>query len=154
MRVYFGFTVAGDRGALETARRMVESLESLGHEVLTRHLVDDNAREADRLLAPREVYERDMRWLNECEVFAGEVSGSSFGIGYEAGYVLGATQKKVFLFYRKEAEARISLLITGNSHPNCKLVSYATGDEAVAALVSVFETRNDGPAWASEISRP
>ncbi|MBI5280822.1 MAG: nucleoside 2-deoxyribosyltransferase [Candidatus Solibacter usitatus] len=146
MKIYFGFTVAGDRGTLETARRMVECLEAMGHQVLTRHLVDDNAREADRLLAPRAVYERDMRWLHDCDLFVGEVSGSSFGIGYEAGYALGAMRKPVMLFYRRELEGRISLLITGNSDPNCRLVPYGEDDEAVAALVNAFGTRNGGPA--------
>ena len=38
MKIYFGFTVAGDRSAIDTARRAVELLEEYGHEVLTRHL--------------------------------------------------------------------------------------------------------------------
>jgi len=126
MTVYFGFTVAGDRSALDTARRMVEVLEGQGHVVLTRHLVSDNAWEADRLLAPQDVFRRDMRWLGECDVFIAEVSGSSFGLGFEAGYVLGATEKKVVLFYRSELEKKISLLITGNTQPNCTLVPYTS----------------------------
>ena len=52
MKIYFGFTVAGDRSTVETARSMVRCLEDLGHEVLTRHLVSDDARAADRLLGP------------------------------------------------------------------------------------------------------
>src|SRR5271155_625284 len=52
MKIYFGFTVAGDRSALETARRLVQLLEGLGHEVLTRHLVNDDAWERDRLISP------------------------------------------------------------------------------------------------------
>src|SRR5579863_2549642 len=109
MKVYFGFTVAGDRSTVTIARRMVECLESMGHEVLTRHLVNDNAAQMDRALAPRAVFERDMEWLRQCDIFIAEVSGSSFGLGYEAGYVLGSSDKKVILFYRREAEARISL---------------------------------------------
>jgi hypothetical protein len=41
MKIYFGFTVAGDRSSIATARRVVQFLEDLGHEVLTRHLVSD-----------------------------------------------------------------------------------------------------------------
>ncbi|MDR3678274.1 MAG: nucleoside 2-deoxyribosyltransferase, partial [Acidobacteriota bacterium] len=88
MKIYFGFTVAGDRSTVQTARSIVQWLEELGHQVLTRHLVDDDARAADRLLGPQAVYERDMAWLQECDLFIGEVSGSSFGLGYEAGYLL------------------------------------------------------------------
>ena len=52
MKIYFGFTVAGDRSSLDIARRVVELLESKGHEVLTRHLVSDNAWKQDRLITP------------------------------------------------------------------------------------------------------
>src|SRR5229473_3145022 len=115
MKIYFGFTVAGDRSTLDTARKVVQLLGELGHEVLTRHLVSDNAWEADRLIGPEDVYRRDMAWLQECDVFIAEVSGSSFGLGFETGYLLGATAKKVMLLYRLDLAKKISLLITGNT---------------------------------------
>jgi hypothetical protein len=40
---------------------------------------------------------------------------------FEAGYILGSSQKKVVLFYRRDLEERVSLLIRGNSHANCTL---------------------------------
>ena len=125
MKIYFGFTVAGDRSTIDTARKVVHQLEEMGHEVLTRHLVSDNAWEADRSVSPQDVYRRDMAWLGQCEVFIAEVSGSSFGLGFETGYMLGATSKKVVLLYRRDAEQRVSLLITGNTHPNCVLAPYS-----------------------------
>ena len=129
MKIYFGFTVAGDRSTIDTARKVVHQLEEMGHEVLTRHLVSDNAWEADRSVSPQDVYRRDMAWLGQCEVFIAEVSGSSFGLGFETGYVLGATSKKVVLLYRRDVEQRVSLLITGNTHPNCTLMPYANVEE-------------------------
>jgi nucleoside 2-deoxyribosyltransferase len=129
MKIYFGFTVAGDRSAVPAARRIVGILEEMRHEVLTRHLVEDNAWEADRSITPKEVYRRDMKWLEQCDMFLAEVSGSSFGLGFETGYLLGATAKKVVLFYRREVENKISLLITGVTHPNCTLVPYSDLNE-------------------------
>jgi hypothetical protein len=129
MKIYFGFTVAGDRSTLGTAKRVVQLLEELGHEVLTRHLVDDDAWEADRLISPQDVYRRDMNWLRECQLFIAEVSGSSFGLGFETGYLLGATTKKVILLYRFDVEKKVSLLIIGNTHPNCTLVPYSDIEE-------------------------
>ena len=55
MKIYFGFTVAGERSGLEAALRIVDLLEKLGHEVLTRHLVEDDAWEADRRISARDV---------------------------------------------------------------------------------------------------
>lgn len=129
MKIYFGFTVAGNRSSIEAARHVVRRLEEAGHEVLTRHLVDEDVWEADRSSSPQEIYQRDMKWLRECDVFIAEVSGSSFGIGYEAGFLLGASAKRAILFYRREVEKEISLLITGNTHPNCTLVPYGDKDE-------------------------
>ncbi len=129
MKIYFGFTVAGDRSSGTTAARIVELLEELGHEVLTRHLIREDAWQADRSVSPQEVYRRDLNWLQQCDLFVAEVSGSSFGLGFETGYVLGATTKKVSLFYRRDVEKKISLLITGITHPNCKLVPYSDLEE-------------------------
>jgi hypothetical protein len=134
MKIYFGFTVAGDRSSLSAARRMVELMEEMGHEVLTKHLVRDDAWEADRLISPQDIYKRDMNWLEECDLFMAEVSGSSFGLGFETGYVLGATQKGAVLFYRREVEQKISLLITGNNHSACKLVPYSEVNEVETFL--------------------
>ena len=120
---------------------MVQCLEDLGHEVLTRHLVSEDARAADRSLGPQAVYQRDMAWLRQCDLFIAEVSGSSFGLGFEAGYLLGATQNKVILFYNLIVKDKISFLITGNTHPNCTLVPYSSLTE-----VEAFIKTHVGPA--------
>jgi nucleoside 2-deoxyribosyltransferase len=149
MKIYFGFTVAGNRSAIETARRVVHLLEEAGHEVLTRHLVNDNAWEADRLITPQEIYLRDMNWLRECDLFIAEVSGSSFGIGFETGYVLGSSQKRALLFYRREVEKSISLLITGNAHPNCTLAPYSDAGEVETYIQNALKRGFSQQAAAS-----
>jgi 2'-deoxynucleoside 5'-phosphate N-hydrolase len=125
MKVYLGFTVAGSRSSIEAAKKILNVLQSLGHEVLTSHLVRDDAGEADRRVAPQKIFTRDMNWLAQCDLFVAEVTGSSFGLGFETGYLLGATAKKTILFFERDAEHRISLLITGNTHPNCVLAPYS-----------------------------
>jgi len=129
MNVYFGFTVAGNRSSLEAAKRIVSVLQSMGHEVLTSHLVREDVWEADRSVAAEEIFARDMKWLDQCDLFVAEVSGSSFGLGFETGYLLGATKKRIILLYQRKAERQISLLITGNTHPNCVLIPYSKLEE-------------------------
>src|SRR5713226_7177578 len=63
MKVYLGFTVAGSRSSIEAAKKILDVLESLGHQVLTSHLVGENAWEADRRVAPQKIFARDMDWL-------------------------------------------------------------------------------------------
>jgi 2'-deoxynucleoside 5'-phosphate N-hydrolase len=125
MKIYLGFTVAGSRSSVEAAKKILNVLQSLGHEVLTSHLVRDDAWEADRSVAPQKIFARDMAWLAQCELFVAEVTGSSFGLGFETGYRRGATTKKTILFFERDAAHRISLLITGNTHANCVLAPYS-----------------------------
>jgi len=148
MKIYFGFTMAGDRSTVAAARGMVQRLEELGHTVLTRHLVSDDARDADRSLGPAAVYQRDTAWLGQCDVFIGEISGSSFGLGFEAGYLLGATTKQVILFYNMAFRDKISFMALGNSHPNCTLFPYSTLAEAEAFIRTRFG-RAAGPEGVS-----
>jgi nucleoside 2-deoxyribosyltransferase len=141
MKIYFGFTVAGDRSSIESARRVVQMLEAMGHDVLTKHLVQEDAWESDRLISPQQVYTRDMNWLRECDCFVAEVSGSSFGLGFETGYLLASTSKNVMLLYRRDLEKKISLLITGNIHPGCTLVPYSDFDEMESFIRSRFNQK-------------
>ena len=67
MRIYFGSTVAGDRSSITTAKAIVARLEAMGHVALTKHLVEDDAWEKDRLITAQQVYQRDLRWLTECD---------------------------------------------------------------------------------------
>lgn len=134
MRIYFGFTMAGDRGSLAAARRMVAVMEELGYEVLTRHLMEDDAFAMDRRITAQQVYDRDMAWLAQSDLLIAEVSGSSYGLGFEAGYVLGGSTRRVLLFYRNDAAERISRMITGCTHPQCILAPYADEAELEARL--------------------
>ena len=89
MQIYLACTVRGDRGAVAGLRALVASLERAGHTILTKHLLDDNVEGAESALTERAVYERDIAWLEACDILIADASGSSFGVGFEVGYVLG-----------------------------------------------------------------
>src|SRR5947208_12576872 len=76
MRVYLGFTVAGNRSSVQAAKRLLSILQAMGHQVLTSHLVQGDAWGADRRVPPQEIFARDMKWLAECDIFIAEVSRS------------------------------------------------------------------------------
>jgi nucleoside 2-deoxyribosyltransferase len=106
MKIDLGFTVAGNRSSIEAAKRILTVLQFLGHEVLTSHLMSDDAWQADWSVAPEKIFARDMNWLAECDLFIAEVTGSSFGLGFETGYLLGATTKKTILILRAGCRAQ------------------------------------------------
>jgi len=87
-----------------------------------------------------------MGWLHQYDLFIAEVSGSSFGLGFETGYLLGATDKKVMLLYRRDVEKRVSLLITSNT--NCMLVAYSDVDEVEKFISANVHDSREREAFA------
>ncbi len=132
MQIYLACTVRGDRGAIAGLRSLVAALESAGHTILTKHLLDDDVDTAEASLNERDVYERDIRWLDACDLVIADASGSSYGVGFEVGYVLARSERsgqRVMLLYQEGRRDRISRLIVGNAHPRCRVIAYDTSEE-------------------------
>ncbi len=127
MIIYLACTVRGNRHALAAARQIAARLEAHGHEVLTAHLLDDDVERAEAALTEAQVYERDLRWLNSCDAVVAEASGSSYGVGFEVGYVLGRAAQsgqRVYLLYDTGRRDAISRLIAGNTDTRCVTFGY------------------------------
>lgn len=127
MVIYLACTVRGDRGGLVIARALCARLQDHGHTVLTTHLLADDVDAAESAVTEREVYERDARWLDACDLLVAEASGSSYGVGFEVGYVLGrstVTGQRALLLYDEAQRARLSRLMLGNAHPHCTTYAY------------------------------
>ena len=141
MRVYLACTVRGDRGGVEAGRAIAARLQQLGHQVLTTHLLADDANEAEGTLTEDAVFRRDVEWLSTCDLLVAEASGSSYGVGFEVGYVLGRaaqTGQRVVLVYDRARRHAISRLITGNCDEACTSFGYRTVAELIAFLDRQF----------------
>jgi hypothetical protein len=68
-----------------------------------------------------------MEWLHHADLLIAEASGSSYGVGFEVGYVLGRAERsgqRVLLLYDAARRGRVSRLISGNAHPHCTTFAY------------------------------
>ena len=142
MKVYLACTVRGDRGAIGTARLLARTIERLGHSVVTGHLLLDDVDARESGITERAVFERDMQWLETADVLVAEASGSSYGVGFEVGYVLGRaaeTSQRVLLLYDASRRPVISRLISGNTHPACTTFPYKDVPELLR-FVEVYLT--------------
>jgi nucleoside 2-deoxyribosyltransferase len=141
MRIYLACTVRGDRGGVAAGRAICDRLRQHGHEVLTAHLLDDNVESAESWLTEDAVYRRDIEWLTSCDVLVAEASGSSFGVGFEVGYVLAGsdrTGQRCVLLYDRARAANVSRLAVGNVHQACTTFGYASVDELLAFIDQRF----------------
>lgn len=137
MKIYLACTVRGDRGGVLAGRAICERLEHHGHEVQTKHLLADNVETAESTLTETDVFRRDLKWLTMCDVLVAEASGSSYGVGFEVGYVLGrarASRQRVVLLYDLARRDKVSRLITGNDDGACTTFGYGSIEELTAFI--------------------
>lgn len=138
MKIYFATTVLGDRSRVAGARRLVAMLEEMGHEVLTEHLFEDDAFVRDSQLAPEEIFDRDIAWLRSADAVIVEASGSSFGIGFETGFTLGALSTPLYLLYDTALTGQISRMAIGLRHERARVVPYDDFEQALDFVRSTF----------------
>ncbi|HVN55617.1 MAG TPA: nucleoside 2-deoxyribosyltransferase [Anaerolineaceae bacterium] len=134
MNVYFSCSITGGRQDEAVYTAIVAALLERGHEVPTAILASPEVLDLERVVSPREVYHRDIAWVEGCDALVAEVSTPSHGVGYEIAYAL-TLGKPVLCCYR--SDVRVSKMITGNDHPCLTRAAYSTQAEAVAA-VSAF----------------
>jgi len=83
-------------------------------------------------------------------VLVAEASGSSYGVGFEVGYVLGraaATGQKVVLLYDTARRHAVSRLLTGNCDDHCATFGYSSIDELVAFVDQRFAAHVSDPPF-------
>jgi nucleoside 2-deoxyribosyltransferase len=126
MRIYFAASIAGGRTFLPTYTQMVEHLKAEGHLVLTEHIVALDVLREEQPFTARQIYERDIRWLESCDRMVAEISNPSLGVGYEICYALDCGKPVLCLH---ERGLFISRMITGINRPGLAVAEYASAAE-------------------------
>jgi len=145
MRIYLACTIRGSRDAQRVVRALCDRLEHHGHEVLTRRFLDDDVDAKEGQLTEREVFLRDIAWLDGCDALVAEASGSSYGVGFEVGYVLGRagrTGQKVYLLFDEARRPQISRMIPGASHAACVTMGYRDAANVIRFVDEHFAVRD------------
>ena len=131
MKIYFCGAILGGRQNAAVYAVIVDHLEAMGHDVLTKHVARPDVVSSESGVTPRDVYERDMAWLAECGVVVAEVTTPSLGVGYELAEAL-RMRKPVLCVYRRGAA--VTKLITGNTSPGLQTFAWSSEAELLAAI--------------------
>jgi nucleoside 2-deoxyribosyltransferase len=128
MNIYFACSITGGRDFESVYQALTEVLLADGHQIPTAHLADSTVVEVETRVSPREVYDRDVRWIAAADALIAEVSVPSHGVGYEIGYALGAGKPVLCL---SQQGRKVSKMITGNPHPGLVTRTYRDASEAI-----------------------
>jgi nucleoside 2-deoxyribosyltransferase len=138
MNIYFACSITGGRDDEQAYQSIVGALVSDGHVVPTASLADPKVLGFEKVIAPVDVYQRDVAWIEGCDLLVAEVSTPSHGVGFEISYAL-SIGKHVFCLHREEV--RVSKMITGNTHPNIRVWAYASIEQAIESLRTKIHER-------------
>lgn len=135
MKIYFAGAIRGGREKVYDYQKMVEQFEKCGGEVLTKHIADPNLSVKGENLAPKEVYERDIKWLEECDIVFADITIASLGVEYEISYAenLG---KKIYAIYEKEAN--VSGFLRGDG--KIEFLAYESLEEVVDLINKIMNS--------------
>lgn len=133
MNIYFACSITGGRDFEAVYQAIIAAMLADGHAVPTAHLADSDIKAIEALVSAREVYERDVAWIRDCNVLVAEVSTPSHGVGFEIGYALSLGKPVLCLH---QADRPVSKMLSGNSHPNLRVERYREAPEAVERIRS------------------
>lgn len=128
MNIYFACSITGGREFETVYQSIVRALTEAAHDVPTAHLAEPGIPALEAMIAPSEVYARDVAWIRNCDVLIAEVSVPSHGVGYEIGFALGLGKRVLALH---QEDRKVSKMISGNPDPNLTVQSYQTVEEAI-----------------------
>ena len=121
MNIYFAGSIRGGRELQPMYMKIINHLEENGHNVLTKHVAQKTVIESESSLSSREIYERDMEWLEECESFIADVTVPSLGVGFEVASAVDR-QKPVLCIF--QIGVALSAMISGNTSKNIQVREY------------------------------
>ena len=133
-KIYFAGSIRGGRDDAALYKRMIDYMKRTNI-VLTEHIGKSNmSLKAQTNVIDTHIYERDTRWLRECDMVIAECTCPSLGVGYELGYA-EAHGIPVFVFYNK-SKANLSAMLNGNAH--FTIVPYETEVECFSRLEDIL----------------
>jgi nucleoside 2-deoxyribosyltransferase len=136
VNIYFACSITGGRQDETKYQIIIDALLTDRHTIPTAHLSEQDVVELEALVDPEEVYVRDTSWIDASEALIAEVSTPSHGVGYEIAYALHQG-KPVLCIY--EQGKPISKMLSGNTHPNICVKSYADPNDMVQIIGDFLE---------------
>ena len=142
MIIYCAGPIKGDTTYQENYREIIKIVDQAGHSALT----ELNGKFNSSIpLSDKQIYTRDIKWIEGSQLMIAEISGPSLGVGFEIAYAL--FQKKIPVLALASVEVnKISAMITGCNSNLLTIVRYSNTDEMkniIGKYLKDFEKSSD-----------
>ena len=138
MKIYFAASIRGGRKDQNKYNELIRFLSSKV-EVLTEHVGDSSLEQAgEQNLLDKEIYKRDLEWLESADAVIAEVTNPSLGVGYELGIAEKLGKPVLCLFDDSDHNRNLSAMISGNH--KITTFRYTSLDQAKEEIVSFIDS--------------
>lgn len=139
MIIYCSGPIKGDTTYQESYRTIIRIVESMGHTALS----EFSSKFPSMIpLSDKQIYTRDIKWMDGSQLMIAEVSGPSLGVGFEVSYALFEKKIPVLALYSEQVK-KISAMITGCSKENLTVKKYYNIDD-IEKFIRNFIINNGG----------
>ena len=138
MKIYFAASIRGGRKDQNKYNELIQFLSS-EVEVLTEHVGDSSLEQTgEQNLSDKEIYERDLEWLESADAVIAEVTNPSLGVGYELGIAEKLGKPVLCLFDDSDHNRTLSAMISGNH--KITTFRYTSLDQAKEEIISFIHS--------------
>lgn len=139
MIIYCAGPIKGDLTYQNDYKEIIRIVESLEHTALAEF---SSKFHSTFPLSDKQIYTRDLKWLDGSKIMIAEVSGPSLGVGFEISYALLVKKIPVLAVYNEKA-IQISSMITGCNDPKLMVKKYYNSDD-LEKIIKNFIVNNGG----------
>jgi hypothetical protein len=125
MIIYCAGPIKGNTTFQENYSEIVRIVESMGHTALSEK---SSKFSSTILLSDKQVYTRDIKWIDGSKIMIAEVSGPSLGVGFEISYALLVKKIPVLAVYHEQV-GQISSMISGCSDAKLQVKKFSDIDD-------------------------
>ncbi|MFZ2324390.1 MAG: nucleoside 2-deoxyribosyltransferase [Ignavibacteriaceae bacterium] len=138
MIIYCAGPIKGDITYQEKYREIISIVESLGHTALS----EFSSKMPSMIpLSDKQIYTRDIKWLDGSKLVIAEISGPSLGVGFEIAYALFERKIPVLALYNEQVP-KLSSMMTGCSNPKLSVKKYFSSDD-LTKIIRNFIMNNE-----------
>lgn len=139
MIIYCAGPIRGNKTFQQNYIQIVQIVEALGHSALS----EISSKFGSSIpLSAKQIYSRDVKWLDGSKLMIAEVSGPSLGVGFEVAYALFKKKIPVLAVYHESAE-QISSMIIGCTDPKLQMQKYIDVDDLRKKINEFINNHNE-----------
>ena len=137
MVIYFAGAIRGDTKYKKYHKEIIDCIASIGHTALS-ELNEEFSTNVP--LTDKQLFKRDIKWLESSKAVIAEISGASIGVGFEIAYSIFKLKMPVLALLNSKVESA-SAMITGCDSKLLVIKTYSDPED-LKKIISDFIEKN------------